>query len=104
MIFLYGLVAEFVVWLASVIGKKAAVAVTVGATFVAGTLALQALLFGLWMGLAYSLPAVMRDGLGFVVYLLPSNFSTCIAAMMGGKIARWLWDSQVEWLKVSALA
>lgn len=104
MTFLAGLVAQFFVWLIGLFGKKIAIAVTVGATFVAGWIALQAALLALWVGLGYSLPEYMTEPIAFALYAVPDGATACLSAAMAGKIAAWLWAVQREWLKVSASA
>ena len=97
-------VAQFIVWVVGFFGKKATAIATVGAAFLAGWAALQALLYVTWTTLGFVLPEMMIKPMQLVAYVLPTNFSACIAAMMAGKIARWLWDVQIEWIKTSSAA
>lgn len=101
---LAALLADFIHWLVGFFGKKLTAAITVGATFIGGWLALQIALVGLWTALGFTLPEIMVEPMQFAAYALPSNFNACLAACMAGKAARWLWDVQVEWIKVSAAA
>jgi hypothetical protein len=94
--------AGFITWLAAMLGKKAAVAITVGATFVASWIAFQALAYLLWTNLAWQMPPMMQKPVNMIAYSLPTNFSACMTAMVSAKIARWLFDVQMEWIKITA--
>jgi hypothetical protein len=93
--------AGLVVWLTGVIGKKAAVATALGTFLVAGWVALQLSILGMWLALAWSVPTELEIPLGFLRYVLPGNTEICMEAVILSKIGRWLWDGQRDWARAA---
>lgn len=88
--------------LALYVTKKVAIAVALGGFFVAGWVAMELTIKGLFTAIAYSVPGWMVAPLGVVAYLLPSNVDGCLSACMSALFVRWVWDAQREWARAVA--
>jgi len=86
-------------WVLMIFGKRLALTVTVGATFVAGWVGLQAAVYALWVGVGYVMPADISDLMPYIVRLLPSNLVPCFSAYVSARLLVWLWAVQSDWLR-----
>lgn len=93
-----------VAFFAAFLTKKAAVAAAFAGFLIGGWITLQLALLALWTGLAYSMPPSLVAPLSVAAYLLPSNTSACVQAIVLAKVGRWLWDRQREWAAAVASA
>lgn len=92
--------SSVVAWLTSFVGKRLAIAVSVGGFLAAGWIAFQSAIRVIYEGVAFVLPGWMVEPMSVVAYLIPSNFSACLSAVLAATYARFLWDRQREWVKV----
>lgn len=91
---LFGSLAGFFgQWLA----KKTAMATAAVAVSVALTLALAATLKGLLIGFVAVLPSWMATGFDAIV---PGNFPVVVSAVISAKVARFIYDWNMENLKL----
>ena len=102
MIWLANIFANLVGSLAGLVGLQlakrtifatAAIAAALALTM-AFTLGIQALLGGI----VYVAPAIVQQG----AYLLPSNVSACLGAIVSAKIGRAIYDYHMTTLKIAA--
>lgn len=96
--------AGFIAFLATYFTKKAAVVIALSTFLVGGWIILQTALFAMWTALAFTLPSELVDPLRVAAYLMPTNTTGCVAALVSARLARWLWDRQREWAQVVAAA
>jgi len=89
-------------YLGTVVSKKIAIGTALGIFAVLGWVALQGAIVGMWIAMAWVMPEKMAMPTRFVNALLPPNTWACIQVLAGAKIARWVWDRQREWAKMTA--
>lgn len=80
------------------LAKKTALAAAAIAASIALTLALTAAISALLTGIVATLPSTIAAG----AYILPSNTSACIAAILGAKFARFVYDWNMKNLEIAA--
>lgn len=100
------IIVSLIVALGSLIGleltKKTAIAVAAIAAFVALTLALASLISGLYTGIAASVgDSDLVAGFGLFI---PANGSACVSAVLAAKLARRIYDINMDAVKVLASA
>lgn len=79
------------------LAKKTAFAAAAVAAFLALTGAFVVAAKAILAGLVVALPA---EFLGTAAAFLPDNLAACIGAMIGVRVARWIYDYHVETLRL----
>ena len=83
--------ASVVGFFAAIMGKKLAVGAALAAFLIAGWVAVQLALLAIWNGIGFAIPAAMQQPLAIVAYLLPSNMSACVGALVSALIFAAPW-------------
>lgn len=100
--FIIGLIVAFASLIGLELTKKTAIAVAAIAAFVALTLALASLITGLYTGIAVSVSdSELVAGFGLFI---PANAGACVSAVLAAKLARRIYDINVEAVKVLGAA
>lgn len=95
--FLQGLFGSLAGFFGQWMAKKTALATAAVAVSITLTLALAATLKGLMIGFTAILPDWMATGFDAVI---PGNFPVMVAAVISAKVARFIYDWNMENLKI----
>lgn len=94
---LVGLTSTVLTWFGLQLGKKTIYATAAVAAGLALTSACILAIKALTVGIVYALPGWMSGAIGAMI---PGNAPACIGAIVGAKVAVWIYQYQMENLKI----